>query len=279
MRRRLSACLGLGLLFSVTPAAISSPEPIPAWGFDGHRIVCEIAWQNLNSDTRREVVTLLGEDPEYRFFSESCTWADEVRREGSNPTYDGAHFVNADPGDAAITIADHCPQDDPCVLEAIAEFEGVLDSQATPAEKLAALKFLGHFVGDLHQPLHAGYGADLGGNRVTVEYDGDRRTLHSVWDTSLIRSTTSDWRDYALQLHYSIKDIDRTVWESGEPEDWANESFQIVEHQVYEGIEGTGSGAPSLGDEYYAANISIVEQRLKQAGVRLAKLLNDTLGS
>jgi hypothetical protein len=137
-----------------------------------------------------------------------------------------------------------------------------------------ALKFLGHFVGDIHQPLHVGYGDDLGGNRVhaCVPTD-DSSNLHAVWDGFIVGRRMAeggvDWRSYGARLQGEIRPVHRSQWSSADPRDWANESYALVEDEVYgDPLDACLTGA------YAAAHAETVERRLKQAGVRLGALLN-----
>lgn len=249
-----------------------APEPF-LWGRDGHKIVCKIAYQEVSSQTRRAIDNLLAEDDDYDSFPESCLWADVIRREPKYGKYPTAHYMNIPRGAAHVSADEHC-QSTYCVIEAIEDMSGVLESpRFNQGEKLEALKFLTHFIGDLHQPLHAGYGDDRGGNDTSVSAWGESRNMHSVWDWVLIEHTGIPWQAYAVQLQDEITPIDRQLWARGMPDNWAEESYQIVENAVYD----VGEGAV-VGDEYYERNISTVEQQLKKAAVRMAMVLDRVLG-
>lgn len=248
-----------------------------AWSRIAHSVVCDIAWRDLSQSARAAVTELLAADPDYDRFGPSCSWADRVRAQGRFPAYRPAHYVNmprgADGYDAARDCAERL-----CVVEAIEIMVARLrDVDLPTAERLIALKFLGHFVGDVHQPLHAGYGDDLGGNRVDacVPGNGDIN-LHQVWDWFIVDRVMAglEWEDYGQRLQSAINPVDRQLWASLDPADWANESFAIVESEVY-----VGAGDGCLTDGYAAAHSFTVERRLKQAGFRLGALLNDIFGS
>lgn len=165
--------------------AVLIPATSFGWGRDGHRIIGHIAEQFLSTNARAAVRDLLGDES----LADVSTWADEVR---GSPAYRWTaplHYVNSPPGsdgyDAQRDCADGC-----CVVGAIEHYADVLrDSQAPRPVRIEALKFLVHFVGDVHQPLHAGYGVDRGGNDVKVFFFGDNTNLHSLWDSGLIRRT------------------------------------------------------------------------------------------
>lgn len=257
------------LLLSLIP---HSAPPATVWSYDGHRIICEIAWRELTAPAKDRIRSLLAFDRKYDRFSESCVWPDEIRRDSTYRRFNTAHYVNLAPGAAGIDVARDCAATF-CVVEAINDFTAVLGDAARPErERMEALKFLGHFVGDLHQPLHAGYGRDLGGNRTRLTFFGDSLNLHWLWDGAMLQRLGLGPED-AEALHQDIRPVDRLLWNDRDPVTWANESFALVEHQVYRGTE-TGAA----GDDYLAANRYTVERRLQQAGFRLGALLNRLLG-
>jgi hypothetical protein len=125
-----------------------------AWGDLGHKIICEIAFQELNDAARREVRRLIRLDPEFSLFSDSCTWPDHPRKRASEP------FINA-PRDFDRFLAAQCPMASTCLFTAITADLEVLRTSTDDQAKLDALKFLGRWVGDLHQPLHASFCAAI----------------------------------------------------------------------------------------------------------------------
>ena len=225
---------------------------------------------------RDSVDAILSTDPEeeFRDFRESCVWADEVRsrRDAKYDTFRTAHYVNIPRGTEGFDIDRDCDGTF-CVVEAILEQLAILaDRSALLANRRDALKFIGHFVGDIHQPLHAGYGDDRGGNDVRVLVDGQNSSLHSLWDSGFIARNEVEWQQIARGLRFDIRAIDRALWASDDPAVWANESFRIVEDYVY-----VFPLSPEVEDEYYFRNIHTVEEQLKKAGLRLANLLNAAL--
>jgi hypothetical protein len=134
----------LGLLACTFVSSWSTPAL--AWGDTGHRIICEIAFQELNDPARERVKAMIRQDPEFDTFAESCSWPDRPRRRAVE------HYVNL-PRDAEGFAKDPCPVADKCVVSAIEKDLAVLSSPgAREQEKLEALKYLGHWVGDVHQP-------------------------------------------------------------------------------------------------------------------------------
>jgi len=124
----------------------------------GHTVVCEIAFRPAVPDTRAAIRKLIRADSEFDTFGESCTFPDHPRKRASE------HFINL-PRDSKGLTSDECPHSDKCVLTAIGNDSSILSSRSErPRDKLIALKFLGHWVGDIHQPLHVSFEDDRGGN-------------------------------------------------------------------------------------------------------------------
>jgi hypothetical protein len=91
------------------------------------------------------------------------------------------------------------------------------NQDATPAEKLEARKFIAHFVGNVHQPLHVSHARDRGWNDIKVYFFGDNANLHSVWDSGMIRHTRNRWSDYAKHLNRAITLRQLEQWKSTDP--------------------------------------------------------------
>jgi S1/P1 Nuclease len=260
-----------------------------AWGDTGHHIICEIAFQELNPQAREAVQRLMQQDPDFSLLSKACTWPDHPRKRASE------HFVNLPR--AATRLGDQpCPVDAPCVVTAIeADLAALTRAGATDAEKLTALKFLGHWVGDVHQPLHVSFKDDKGGNDIHEE-GPCADNLHAVWDTCIIqRKLGTNIRRIAAELRAPVTADQRTQWTSTSATDWANESFAITTAEDVEYCVQTATGClyeegnethdadedkkvVTVDDAYMARHLPTIKQRLTQAGVRLGALLNRALG-
>jgi hypothetical protein len=132
-----------------------------AWGDEGHKVVCEMAYRLAAPETRAEIRRLLQADSQFDLFNESCTWPDHPRKRAAE------HFINLQ-RDANGLTSDQCPTSSMRTLTVIESDTAVLSSGARDADKLASLKFLGHWVGDIHQPLHVSFEDDRGGNGISV---------------------------------------------------------------------------------------------------------------
>ena len=151
-----------------------------AWGQNGHRIVGRIAENHLTPEARQAVAELIGPES----LAQVSTWADEIKSDRARRHANPWHYINVEAGETFENAAKN-PNGD--IIESLARFEQVLrDSGSSRQAKAEALKFIVHFVGDIHQPLHAGYGKDRGGNDIKVRWFGGPSNLHAVWDTELI---------------------------------------------------------------------------------------------
>jgi hypothetical protein len=264
-------------------------QDVSAWGDTGHHIICEIAFQELNPRARARVIQLLRQDPDFQLFSKACTWPDHPRTRAREP------FVNL-PRSAAQIADDPCPLDDICVVTAIDADVAVLSqASASEADKLAALKYLGHWVGDVHQPLHVSFTDDRGGNAID-EQGPCADNLHAVWDTCIIERTLGrDIRHIAPELRSRVTDDERAAWTRTGAKDWANESFMITTAEAVRYGVKTETGCwyeqdnevldldeakkvVTVDEGYLDTHLPIVTQRLTQAGIRLGHLLNRALG-
>ena len=264
-------------------------SPTLAWGGLGHEAICELAFLELDETARQRVIALIQQEEEFTTFRASCNWADRPRQRASE------HFVNF-PRDAAGIGADECPMSEKCVVTAIQKDVAVLASpDATDQEKLAALKFLGHWVGDIHQPLHAGFQDDRGGNDIRTR-GSSCDSLHALWDRCLVEERLG-MEPIAIvgEIRASITDEQRAAWLASDPRNWANESFAIArEPEVgycvivgdachYEAgnrefAEGEPKKAVVVDDAYLDRHTPVARERIAMAGVRLAGLINRALG-
>jgi hypothetical protein len=248
-----------------------------AWGDTGHKVVCEIAMRLAAPSTRAEILRLIQTDREFASFSDACIWPDHPRKRPEE------HFVNLARDSSRLT-SDTCAGAQECVLTAIRKDAAVLSSgSASDKEKLESLKFLGHWVGDVHQPLHVSFKDDRGGNNIAVvgECAGN---LHSAWDTCLVlKAVDVDIADAATELMKSISSAKIEAWTHSGPVDWANESFSIAERAQTEYCVQQGAscdpptGKVRIDATYVQASSAVIREQLLKAGVRLAHLLDSTL--
>jgi hypothetical protein len=148
------------------------------------------------------------------------------------------------------------------------------------AERVVALKFLLHLVGDLHRPLHASDDHDRGGNdKRAAAVALEPATLHHYWDTEFVEQLGPDPRRVAAALLGRISAGDVRAWSRGTPSDWAMESFHVAKDDAYGRLPAPNArGSYHLTGGYVAMAARDVAMQLSKAGVRLAMLLNGALG-
>jgi hypothetical protein len=251
-----------------------------AWGDTAHQVICEVAFRLAKPATQAEVQRLINSDPAATFpdFSESCVLPDHPRIRASE------HFLNL-PRDSAGLTSDQCPLAPGCVLTAILSDQKILASKSeTDAKRLLALESLGHWVGDIHQPLHVSFEDDRGGNMISVS--GCARNLHAVWDNCLVDYAVGrDVAKAASSMMAMITPDMLNQWTSATPRDWANETFAIAKavttrYCVMHGPSCDPSGEPFVTtSEYLESNKPVVREQLQKAAVRLARLLDTALGN
>jgi hypothetical protein len=169
-----------------------------------------------------------------------------------------------------------------CIVDKIQEFTAELADPATSAEEqIVALKFLLHFVGEIHQPLHAADDHDRGGNRKRVSSVGFRAgTLHRYWDTEFVRRLGPNARRVAADLNDHISEQDVRTWSQGGAAAWAMESFRIGRDDAYGRLPPpSGRGGYRLPEPYITMATQDVAVQLSKAGIRLAFVLNHALGA
>lgn len=314
IRRRVLLILLIAVASCKTPSAW-------AWGCKGHQVVALIAESYLTPHAREMAIEILtrspitpdlrrycgdgGPDP----FVDSSTWADDER--GRDRSTAGWHFIDIPLGVSDGDLSKYCPSEG-CVTSAIAAQLDVLGNlKASAQDRANALRYVIHFIADLHQPLHTTTNNDLGGNCMPVAFDGHgpeetnvesgsyRPNLHSVWDTSLIEQFSQGQtpRQLAGELENKFK-AEIPTWKSApvDVDAWVWQSHQIARRIVYGSLPVTVPvEAPEevkscsadnrvsdrllalheqLGSSYDKDADRAIEEQLARAGVRLAQVLN-----
>ena len=245
-----------------------------AWGAQGHRLVARIAEPRLTPQTRAEVARLLATEPGATLAS-IAPWADELRAKdpGLGKRSAGWHYVNIGEDDCHYEVERNCRNGN-CVVEALKTQTAILGDRRRPdAERAQALKFVVHFVGDIHQPMHAGYGHDKGGNDFQVQFNGRGTNLHSLWDSGMLNTLKLDDDAYTRRLAaLKAPKVGKRSAIGTDAVQWAEASCRIAI------APGVYPAQRTLAPEYTATYLPVAEAELRLAGERLAVLLNDTLG-
>ncbi|MBS1240983.1 MAG: nuclease [Gemmatimonadetes bacterium] len=239
------------------------------WGAMGHRLVVEIAWDYLTPTARASAVALLGGQS----IGSASVWADSIR--GSRRETGPMHYVNLPAGERAWHPERYCRNGD-CVVGAVEKYQAILADRSAPtADRAEALRFVMHFVGDMHQPLHVGDRGDRGGNDVAVTWRDRKTNLHSVWDTDLLRAWAPSEGNYLRALRRRVARMspaERDQAASGSVVGWAMDGNATSGEVAYRLPPGN-----ALGPEYLRSAGPVMDLAIIHAGLRLARLLNQAL--
>lgn len=267
---RWLAAAGCGALL-----ALACTTPAWAWGPKGHAIVADLAWTRMTPAARAAARALWPALPDAttppRSLAGIASWADDLR--DTDPALfrrtRRLHFVNFHSADCDYDPPRDC-RDGECAVAGIEKYSAILANRNNPpAARAQALAFVVHLVGDVHQPLHAGYRHDAGGNDYQVQWRGNGTNLHRIWDSGMLDTRHRSAARYAAYLKHSTAAIDR----GGTPAEWAEESCRIDRDG---GVYPRGH---VIDDAYVARELPVAERRLRQAGARLAALLNRDLAN
>ena len=286
-----------------------------AWGDDGHRLVCEIAYQRLTPTARREVNRLLTANPAIQAVQPlgnqlgwACTYPDHPGAGGYGRRLSD-HYVNYPRSLAVVGANSGCGLAATCILTAIARDQRILRSATqSDAERGWALVYLGHWLGDIHQPLHVAYDDDKGGVEVRTSGTACRNVLHSAWDFCILSThyfpgtdqdnppTVQAVRGLATAWNREITAVQQARWLKARPWQWAAESNRYARTALMQycfmgrggcrysasfltWAEGRTESRPvvAIDGSYTRWALPIIRERIKQAGVRLANMLNRSL--
>jgi len=305
-------------LFIVALVMCTGAQSTRAWGCKGHQTIALISEKHLTPEARELVEKLLREnpiDPQLKRYcgifagdllADGSTWPDDVRKQLKNGPW---HYIDIPRGAPRKPLEQYCGEEG-CVTKAIAEQWAILQDQSgNPAKRAEALRYLAHFVGDLHMPLHATTDNDLGGVCVPVKYfwrsahlsnNNYVPNLHSLWDSAIVERDMAgaDPAEYAEFLEDTFRPkIDKWAQSGIRVDEWAWESHDLAETVTYgllspkipvekptpahacSDADNIGSRMMELhvsaGATYQSTAAPVAEERLEQAGVRLAMMLNE----
>ncbi|HYE85198.1 MAG TPA: S1/P1 nuclease [Vicinamibacterales bacterium] len=295
MLKRLVVAVAVVTLFS-------SRDVLDAWGGQGHRLVGLIAAERLTPVAKQTVQWLL----DGQTLADVSSWADSITGEQVQTSY--WHYLNIPPEATAYDRDRDCPRQPgvaagsrgdrwrDCAVDRIAYWEERLGNpRLDRADRATALKFVVHFIGDLHQPFHA-LGVGRGGNDVTVSVFGEKDcgasttsgparaepragtdsarsfpcNLHSVWDSRLIARRNLDDPAYVAALRQLIGEKRLAQQPPGTPAEWAEQSFRLAKEALVK-VDA------NIDEGYYRRHIVVINERLALGGIRLAASLNRLL--
>jgi len=266
-----------------------APSPAFAWWEYGHETVATIAWLNVSPRTRAEIDRLLRqarllETPTCpaRTIEQAAVWPDCIKTLGDRFSYASTwHYQNVNvcrPFDQVSAC-----RDGNCVSAQIERNMRLLANRSLPVrERLFALAFVVHLMGDLHQPLHAGDRGDLGGNRVQASYGviAGRTNLHSIWDGYLADRGISNPPGGPRGILSEVSAAERETIRQGNVTDWARESWQVAHDYAYGTAYPDPCGPPPttrpvITEEITRRLVPVVRLQIARGGLRLARLLDE----
>ncbi len=248
------------LLFSLTVSDAL------AWSEMGHRLVGELAQRRLSPAAQREVAILLAGEAEPTLAGVSA-WPDTIRDQPEYRHTGPFHYVRINDANCVFNRARDCANG-ACVVDAIEHYRDVLaDRSRSRAERAEALKFVVHFVGDVHQPLHSGHRPDKGGNEFQINLRGEGANLHSVWDYHVLASGKRSFAEWIALL-----ETQPVAAVATSPAQWAEASCRKTnEAGFYPRKPG------KLSPAYLDANRDYAAQRIREAAAELAAMLERAL--
>ncbi|MFP4208980.1 MAG: S1/P1 nuclease [Wenzhouxiangella sp.] len=260
------------------------PGPALAWSRFAHEVVGELAEADLSPPARMAVQDLL----EGESLAAVGSWADQVRPDRAETA--PLHYVNG-PLDVLVPLQADFDLPQGNVYSAVLGYAEILaDVEQPRAQRTEALKFLVHFLADLHQPLHSGFAEDRGANDVPVVYRGEVINLHRYWDHQIFAEVQArfDSREFAAVLGARHGDHERRAWAAIGPREWVVEARQLIFSGLYprarrdalqqvpatEIPDGVAGPIAVLDGSYRLVWQPVAELQLARAGARLAAALN-----
>lgn len=293
------------LLLSLTLICYSNTSW--ALGQIGHQLVCQLSFELLSPSDQQKVQQLLSTLPKQQQnrinkythqasdtpinFATACTWPDAIKKDPQFSAFNAWHFLNV-ARDQLTLPANACQKN--CVSYAISYHSTQLQDGETTEQRLQALMFLGHWLGDIHQPLHVSFASDLGGNKNQVTPAVGRcKNLHWYWDECLLYPLDKpkdnfDYSAFKRNLYESLKqklaNAPVQEWRNSSVTDWANESLNLVRdaklqycHQQAKQCLSNQDHSITITCAYHQQFQAVLTQRILQAAVRLSDLLHQHL--
>lgn len=243
---------------SLILALIIMPSKTFAWGSKGHAMVAEVAFNYMEENTKKEVLKYL----DGMTIQEAANWMDNVKSDHSYDYMRAYHYVNFERGKSVVET-----NGDNIVFQLNTTIKELQNKDKLSKEEInLKIKILFHLMGDLHQPLHVGYGEDKGGNTKQINYNFRGTNLHSLWDSGIIeykKITLSDCinaNKYSPNEIRALQNIDVVYWATGS---------RTYLSQIYK------TGGNKINDDYVEACVPIIENQILKAGIRLAGVLNE----
>lgn len=247
---------------AITLLAVLSliPAKTLAWGKKGHALVAEVAFNYLDNDTKKIVLEYLAG----MTIEDAANWMDDIKDDKSYDYMKPYHYTNIDKGQEVI---EKSGSNIIYILnKTIKELQN--NKNLTKQEIKTKILIIFHLVGDLHQPLHVGYGSDKGGNTAQINYKGQGSNLHSFWDSGIISDQKVSIEDCLNANKFSSAEMSNL--QTIDVIAWSKESRNLLD-TVY------NTGGPKIKEDYVIASSKIIESQIQKAGIRLAAILQKAL--
>ena len=233
-----------------------------SWGKKGHALVAEVAFKYLDKNTKKLVKKYL----DGMSIEDAANWMDVIKKDKSFDKLKPLHYVNFEKGEV---VEEHCCDNIISALNAcIANLKN--HQNLSDKEIKSNLLYLFHLIGDLHQPLHIGYGSDKGGNNFQVNFNEKGTNLHSLYDSKIIEYKNLKLKQCLKERTYSktelenIQKIDVVNWSINSRLN-LDTIYNLENHKITE--------------EYVSANLPIIKSQIHLAGIRLAGVLQQVFQS
>lgn len=268
-----SSFLAPGILLS----GLLASAPTTAWGPLGHSLIGIAAVETAQAPTQAALRDLFDASSPTQLdaaVGAACNWPDAYRETVEGAWSEPLHYVNMPRGVSRYDRQRDCP-DGLCVTEGIARYAAELGrTELDPLRRREAFAWLCHLVGDLHQPLHAGFRDDRGGNEVQVRYRGRTDDLHEFWDSMLAEERVPGGIEEALALVRNGPEP--TPGQTNDVVAWTEESHHLAQTAAYppdftDGMEID----PDFADRSWA----LTQAQWRKAAWRLAAILDTVLAA
>jgi hypothetical protein len=254
----------------VIVSVIYFPLQSMAWGTQGHRICGQIASFYLTPKAKAAIDEILGGES----IALASNWADFIKSDPNYAYLSPWHYIDFDKQYTYPEMVAYLNRD--TVTDAYTKLNFLIgqlkNKNLELSKKQLYLRMLIHIIEDVHQPMHTAHADDKGGNDFKVNWFSTPTNLHSVWDSQLIDFQQLSFTEYASAIHFCTA-AQRAQWQADPISKWLFESNQIAEKLYIEIKPGD-----TLNYRYNFTHISIVNQQMLKAGVRLAGVLNALFG-
>lgn len=285
--------------FSTLAAALGLASSVHAWGQLGHKTVTNVALQLLEPGVADSVNAILAADGHKKLPNPSivdvATWADDFSHSPEGKWTKEFHFIDAKddpPFHCGVDMTRDCHGPGGCVVTAIANYTNQLIHPARNVNDTAqALKFVVHFLGDITQPLHTEF-LEWGGNGIRVKWNGERKNLHGVWDTSMItkfvgpddKDSLNSWTNVIVnEINNGIYKHAVSEWlacsDINDAENCATQWAVDTNKLICDYVLKTDPKGKELSGSYYRGATPLIQQQIAKGGVRLAAWLNQIFGT